>query len=571
MKFWSSILVLFLFLSVTGCEDYKVVARVGNKPIYAGEFKKEFLAENTIKEGDTVPLQRKNAFLDIMIEKRQRLFDAYQSRCDTIPKFKQTLEKGEKRYIYDYVIQSQVVDKVISKKDYQDRYTRLSNQIRTRQIYLRFPFGKSREAKTQIYGKLDSLRQLINRGKDFDMLARQFSQDSLSAGKGGDLGFLQWDDKKYNDKFLNAIYDMKSTRGAQIIETDRGLHLVEIVQIRSVPVSSLEQLKPEILKNFYSEKRNELSKRYAEFIQEIEKKYNMRWNEENLNTLVSFIRAEIDSASKRGEKFDAVQINKEIPRDLELVKYNNGIYTSENYVDDVNKNYPMFFPGIYSAERIKSDIQRFTDRDIMIQYGYHHNFQHKPEIRARMEKLKQEQMIANVNKINIDNLLTDEECLQYYERNKEKYNKPARYKIQEIMVQDSILAETIYKRIKNGESIEALVNKYSERSETKTKKGVLGFFSEKQYGNIGLTAATMQVGQISRPVKNEQSYSVFKLLEKEEKEDKAFSELGGRNIKGLKAALGKEKANAWMEQLNKQYPVIKYETILDRLFNEKTM
>ena len=70
MRSWFFILVVCFSLSLTSCEDYRVLARVGNKPIYVKEFKKEFLSENTIKEGDTITFERKNIFLDNMIEKK---------------------------------------------------------------------------------------------------------------------------------------------------------------------------------------------------------------------------------------------------------------------------------------------------------------------------------------------------------------------------------------------------------------------------------------------------------------------------------------------------------------------
>ncbi|HPG39177.1 MAG TPA: peptidylprolyl isomerase [bacterium] len=571
MRIWSGILVTCFCLSLTSCENYGIVARVGNKPIYVKEFKQDFLAENTINQGDNISLERKQAFLDNMIEKRLRLFDAFTNRCDTLSKVLEIVDKGEKRYIYEQVLQEKVVDKVILKKDYQERYYRVSNQIRARQIYIPFPVGNREVMKTQVYEKLDSLRQLINRGEDFDILARQFSRDSLSAGKGGDLGFLQWDDKKAQDKFLNAIFNMKNNHSTQIVETDRGLHLVQITQVRPVPTASLEQLKPEFLKVFYTEKATELTKNYGIFVEEVEKQSNVHWYEKNIDSLITLIRAEIDSAHARGEEFDAVKINSSMNRDILLMENIKSSYNSGNYVDDVNKSYPMFFPGIYSPERIRNDIKRFVDRDLITQYGYLHNYQYKPIIREKVKRLKQEQMIQNLNKIKIDKMLTDEECSKYYEQNKDKYNKPAMYKIQQIVVQDSVLAETIYQTIKKGKALETLVAKYNMHTETKKKNGVLGFFTEKQYGNIGLTAATMKVGDISKPVKTDNGFSVFKLLEIVEKENKAYSELGQRQIKAIKASLTKEKTDAWMEELRSRYPVIKNETILNRLFNEKNI
>jgi hypothetical protein len=59
-----------------------------------------------------------------------------------------------------------------------------------------------------------------------------------------------------------------------------------------------------------------------------------------------------------------------------------------------------------------------------------------------------------------------------------------------------------------------LVNIYNQRKWTKQSNGEWGFFNPADAGEIGRLAADLNVGQIYGPIKVNEGYSIFKLIDK---------------------------------------------------------
>ena len=68
--------------------------------------------------------------------------------------------------------------------------------------------------------------------------------------------------------------------------------------------------------------------------------------------------------------------------------------------------------------------------------------------------------------------------------------------------------------INHGKDIRELALKYTKREWVKEKNGEFGLFPVFMHGEIGRIAETMEVGEIYGPLKINEGYSVFKLIDK---------------------------------------------------------
>jgi len=569
MKIIFRFLFIMSILLIIGCEEYKIVARVGNEPIYVKDFKNVFLKEYPLTSNEKVSEQKKNNILNTMIEEKVQLLDAYRNNLESDSNIIAFTKRNETRFVYETVLNTQIVNKLISEKEYKDRYDKISREVKVLHIFIPYPKSRNEEEKNNIINKLDSLRYLILRGEEFGLLARQFSKDSLSAGKGGDLGFIKWDDKKYNDVFYNQIFKIKKGNVSKVFETDKGYHLVKIQQTRPVPVESYDRQKPLILKTFFREKAKELNKGFYEFMDKLKKMYPVKFYEENIKYFVDFVQHEIDSLNKEGEGFSLNKSLNSIDADLPLFEFKMKKYSIKQFIDDLNSMYPLYYPDIYSFGKINDNLKRLANRELMVYFGYKHGYHKKQQVRANILKQKEELMIKAINNLKVNKSITENEIKEYYEKNMDVYSKPNKYKVQEIRVKDEELIQTIYKDAKKNVNFESLVLKYNENKETKNKNGVLGYITAKQYGVIGSTAATLKIGEISKPIEGDGFYSIIKILDIVEGEQKPFNELNRNLIMTLKKAMIKEKKENWLKELDVQYPVIKYEAVLNNVFKEK--
>ena len=90
------------------------------------------------------------------------------------------------------------------------------------------------ESKRIARARIDSLRLMLERGADFDSLARAVSQDSGSAVQGGDLGWNRRGDMV--PEFDAMMFALTPGRLSPVIETVYGYHVIRVDRVRSAEV-----------------------------------------------------------------------------------------------------------------------------------------------------------------------------------------------------------------------------------------------------------------------------------------------------------------------------------------------
>ena len=128
------------------------------------------------------------------------------------------------------------------------RYTNLEKQVRARHILVKAGSYASEEQKAEAKKKAESLRKRAAAGQDFADLARQNSDDQITANKGGDIGFL----KKgvMPEPFDQALFALEIDQVSEVVETPYGFHVIQVLAIREgdVPV---EEAKRELAEELY--------------------------------------------------------------------------------------------------------------------------------------------------------------------------------------------------------------------------------------------------------------------------------------------------------------------------------
>jgi peptidyl-prolyl cis-trans isomerase SurA len=89
-------------------------------------------------------------------------------------------------------------------------------------------------SETEARRKMESLRERLVNGGDFAELARLYSQDG-SAGKGGDLGWISPGDTV--PEFERAMGALKDNEVSPVVQTQFGMHLIQVLERRSRDVS----------------------------------------------------------------------------------------------------------------------------------------------------------------------------------------------------------------------------------------------------------------------------------------------------------------------------------------------
>lgn len=174
--------------------------------------------------------------------------------------------------------------------EHQSAYS-APERVHARHILLTVPAGDTnldKEAKT----KADSLVKELNQGADFTALAKKFSQDPVSAEKGGDLGwFIQG---QMIPEFEKAAFGLeKENQIAGPVHTQFGYHIIQLLEHRPAetrPLKEVEKLVEEQLRRdraqvIFAEQGEQLAKlafEQANSLDPIAKQLNLKIKETEL-------------------------------------------------------------------------------------------------------------------------------------------------------------------------------------------------------------------------------------------------------------------------------------------------
>lgn len=133
-------------------------------------------------------------------------------------------------------------------RDHQDQY-RVPEQVNVRHILIKTPLpgtdGKVddnalKAAKT----KADDVLNKLKAGGNFPDLAKKYSDDTASAEKGGDLGWINRGQTV--PEFEKAAFSLKKGETSGLIQSSYGFHIIQLLDKHDAQLKSLADVKNEI-------------------------------------------------------------------------------------------------------------------------------------------------------------------------------------------------------------------------------------------------------------------------------------------------------------------------------------
>ncbi|TFV98630.1 peptidylprolyl isomerase, partial [Oxalobacteraceae bacterium OM1] len=135
---------------------------------------------------------------------------------------------------------------------------------RARHIEIDVKAGATDAQKAEAKAKAERLAaQLHKSPNDFAKLAKENSQDTISAEKGGDLGFITRGGVP--KEFEDVAFKLKEGEVSDVVQVGSNFHIIQVTEIKPGSVQPLEAVKDEIA----AEIRKQLAqKKYAELAEQ---------------------------------------------------------------------------------------------------------------------------------------------------------------------------------------------------------------------------------------------------------------------------------------------------------------
>jgi hypothetical protein len=158
---------------------------------------------------------------------------------------------------------AQQISSTISEDDVRSFYEKHRDEfltIRISQILILnggspvVPFGEANTPRLpydQALKQAQEIRSKLKRGENFEALAKTYSQDSVTAPKGGDVGYISRG--QFDRDMEAAAFSLKVGEPSDVIGTLFGFHIIKVTDRKVTP---LEQLRDPIRQKLLADEVN---------------------------------------------------------------------------------------------------------------------------------------------------------------------------------------------------------------------------------------------------------------------------------------------------------------------------
>lgn len=496
------------------------LAKVGNKTITVRDFIERY--ELTIwpgKEKKTQVEKNKLEFLYSMIAEKLLALEALELGLDKDPEIQRAIRQTEHLLVLDALYKQEIKDKVkVTDEEVIEALPKFNTEVEIQYI-----IAETKE-------KADSLWNLLKHGEDFDSLIVKLSQQN-------NIEKLRWGE--IWEPIERVVYDyLQVGEVYQPIEVDSLWYIIKLVNKTSkfgLSPDQIESAKSQVRKIIQTRKEK---RRFVEFVQEFGKGKILKVDAHLLKLLYKEIN-DLVERKKLVRKAENVSVYPLalLRDDFLTVKTRLAGYLDHYFLkaDSFNRTLDYVIDQlslkgfVLHSERqsvgsvLNNLLKTIINEEFLAFEGYRRGLGKSPAVLKDMEMWKDAYLAYAVKKLFLDSLqskrkITAEELLKSYSSNGEIWE----IKIQEILVDDLKLADSLLSLIKSGYDMGELARKFTKREEVKEKGGIIGYVLSNQLGEIGQIAGSLEIGELYGPLYTDYGYSIFRLLDKRKPRDTLY-------------------------------------------------
>lgn len=210
--------------------DKKVLMTIGDKPVTVKEFT-DIYNKNNLKD-EVIEKKSVDEYLDMFVNYRMKVMEAYALQLDTSAKFKKELDGYRKQLAKPYFTNDEVSEELV-----EEAYQRKLKDIRASHILITCDKHALPADTLKAYNKAMDIRKKALKG-DFGEVAATYSQDPTARdrkadvngparkGNHGDLGYFTVFDMVY--PFETGAYNTPEGEISMPVRSDFGYHIIKV-------------------------------------------------------------------------------------------------------------------------------------------------------------------------------------------------------------------------------------------------------------------------------------------------------------------------------------------------------
>ncbi len=497
------------------------IAKVGDKAITVRDFIERY--ELTIwrgKEKKTQVDKNKLEFLYSMIAEKLLAFKGLELGLDKDPEVQRAIQQTEKLLVLDALYKQEIKNKVnVSEKEILEALPKYNTEVE-----LHYIVAETKE-------KADSLWSLLKSGEEFDSLMVKVGQKNNSEK-------LRWGE--IYEPIEKIVYDYLSVGEVyQPVQVDSLWYIMKLAGKSSkfgLSPDEIESAKSQVRKIIQERKEKQ---RFVEFVNEFGKGKILKVDAHLLKLLYREINNIVEKKKyvRKAENVsvyplavlrdDFLDIKSRLAGFLDqyFLKGDSFNRTLDYVIDQLSfKGFVLHSDRQSVSGVLNGLLKTIINEEFLAFEGYRRGLDKSPEVLKDMEMWRDAYLAYAVKKLVLDSLkfnrsISAEELLKSY---RPTTGDIWEIKIQEILVDDIDLADSLLNLVKSGYDMGELARRFSKREIARENDGIIGYVLSNQLGEVGQIAGTLEIGEVYGPLYTEEGYSIFKLIDKRKPRDTLF-------------------------------------------------
>lgn len=413
-------------------------------------------------------------------------------------------------------------------------------------------YGEQYTAKDSVQAlkRINEVYEALKNGESFEKLASVYSDDPMTAKKGGDLGtgFLL-------KEMQEVKHSLKNGEFSKPFKTAYGYHILKITDV--TPIKSFEESKNEIKNKISRDGRAKLSE--EKLIEKLKKEYQFTLNEKNLNAFYDSLKLDYLLPAYKGDS-----LPKEM-KDYVIFSIKNGNEKKDYKVYDfiVYLNSIRRIPKGDVKELAKAEMKQFINKALLDYEETQLPIKYE-EYRRLYQEYRDGILLFTLTEREVwRKSMEDTVGLKaFYEKNKNQFQwQKDRVKFKEYRCKKKESLEFVESLIQSGKNIQevdSIAQAAIKEGDFKINESVF----EKDASAYINSLFSYKPGTTT-PIREENGiYVLTYIIEFAKPGPKSFAEAKSECISKYQTELEKN----WLESLEKKYPYTLNEKVLKKLF-----
>ncbi len=403
------------------------------------------------------------------------------------------------------------------------------------QLLLSTPPNASPQEMEGIARKIDSIYQRLLGGADFATLAKQYSEDQLTAFNGGEItGFGT---AKFDSVFENQVLALQKDGAlTKPFQTAYGFHIVKRLQVEPMPADASDENWAAEFKQLIAKDARGIAAK-ADFVKELSAKTGFKRNTMVKEaTLFACADSVVETRSTEGYSIN----------DKTIFSFAKSTVKGDDWLNFI-RDYKLN-EDVYAGESNEALLDKFILTSIE-DYFRKHLDEYSPDYKYQMQEFKEGSLLFEVMERNVWTKAAEDSVglNKYFAAHKEKYQWAESADILLFNCTDSLGALQTAALVQTGANWKQLAEQSEGRMQSDSGRYELG--------QLSLPAsASIAAGYVSPPMVNstDGSATFIKVLKVyPANQPRSFSEAKGLVVSDYQTVL----EAAWMAELKKRYPI----------------